>query len=101
MSFINEQYVNEVKKLTLIYKSEWINRMRVFLRYIDEHCTDNNFGDFPAMIEELKRLVFTGSSVISRQIELMERRRLPDVDDMRDYEEIKNDTSGRTPNDKP
>ena len=99
MSFTNEQYVNGVKKLTLIYKCEWINRMHVFLRYIDEHCTDNNFGDLPAMMEELKRLVFTGSSVISRQLELMERRRLPEVDDMRDYEEIKNDTSGRTPND--
>lgn len=96
MSFTNEQYVNGVKKLTLIYKSEWINRMRVFLRYIDEHCTDNNFGDFPAMMEELKRLVFTGSFVISRQLELMERRRLPEVDDMRDYEEIKNDTSMTT-----
>lgn len=99
MSFTNEQYVNGVKKLTLIYKCEWIKRMHVFLCHIDEHCTDNNFGDFPAMIEELKRLVFTGSSVISRQLELMERRRLPEVDDMRDYEEIKNDTSGRTPND--
>lgn len=99
MSFTNEQYVNGVKKLALIYKCEWINRMHVFLRYIDEHCTDNNFGDFPAMMEELKRLVFTGSSVISRQLELMERRRLPEIDDMRDYEEIKNDTSGKMPND--
>jgi hypothetical protein len=99
MSFTNEQYVNGVKKLTLIYKCEWISRMHDFLRYIDEHCTDNNFGDFPAMMEELKRLVFTGSSVISRQLELMERQRLPEVDDMGDYEEIKNDTNGRKAND--
>ena len=94
MSFTNEQYVDGVRKLILVYKCDWINRMREFLSYIDEHCTDNNFGNFPAMLEEIKRLVFTGSSVISRQLELMERKRLPKVDDMRDYEEIKNDASG-------
>ena len=94
MSFTNEQYVNGVKKLILIYKSEWINRMRVFLRYIDEHCTDNNFGDFPAMIEELRRIVNNGGAVITRHMSLMERKNFPEVDDMRDYKEITQDESG-------
>jgi len=94
MSYTNEQYANEVKKLTLIYKCEWINRMHVFLRYIDEHFADNNFGDFPAMLEELRRIVDNGDAVITRHMSLLERKNFPEVDDMLDYKEITHDESG-------